>query len=280
VGEVRTKPVFLSIMPATSLAITMSFHEYSGVIAYENALFDTEDNLEFSGTWFGIMNGSSFGFDDINSDLGTSVFTDSYSGGTYVRTAYRGTREFAENTSTVEFNRADSSNPNSILSFDAAINSDYATGEEFLLGILTFTNGDWIGGSDSIPGSFTFSISASSDQVHDGEMQVFEGTLLLQTNPNGNDPEESADWFYIEEEPGLGSVRVLEFEDTDNNTGSVEIWGQFGSLNLVEFRNPTGGAFLSESVTSDPNSAVPEPTTMLLFGCGLLGLAHVSRRKE
>ncbi|WP_218576786.1 PEP-CTERM sorting domain-containing protein [Desulfobacter latus] len=33
-------------------------------------------------------------------------------------------------------------------------------------------------------------------------------------------------------------------------------------------------------ITGDLNNPVPEPTTILLFGFGLLGLARVSRRKE
>ena len=253
-------------MSATSFATTLSFHEYSGVIGLN--VTDQDGNLIYE--QFTTMNDTAFTADDIESSaiLNSSSST--------VSTVYRGTRTFDENTSTINFYT--SQGWINSFSFQAAENSNYGFGEEFLLGSLAFTNGFWW--TDPVPPSFTFSISASSKNVHDGEEQVFNGTIRLVGKVDDSDwtdepdPVKEADWFYIQESPELGSVGVFEGE-----TGSIEIWGKYGSLNLVEFRNPTEKTLTSDSLPYD-SAPIPEPATVLLFGLGLLGVAGVSRRKN
>jgi len=106
-------------------------------------------------------------------------------------------------------------------------------------------------------------------------LQEFNGTIrLVGKADDSGDPVKNADWFYIQESPELGSVGVFEGE-----TGTIEIYGKFGSLDLVEFKNPTDQTLTSDSLPYD-SAPIPEPATVLLFGLGLLGVAGVSRRKN
>ncbi|MFP4105597.1 MAG: choice-of-anchor K domain-containing protein [Phycisphaerae bacterium] len=147
----------------------------------------------------------------------------------------------------------------------------------FKLGTLTFLNGTYLPSKRGSQIGFTISAEAP-----DGELHSFEGTFVLETNSDDVEinptPEERADYLYVEEDPALGSLRVFDASD-GNNTGSAEIWGRFGSLDLVEFRNPTGGAFISPSVTPQP-AAIPEPLTMLGLTSGLLTAGWAARRRR
>jgi PEP-CTERM motif-containing protein len=230
------------------------------------------------------MNGELFGLGDFDSSLGTfTAETIVNSELRFQYQAFRGTRTFASDTTQVDFfNRID--NYNTSISFTAAETSDYAIGEEFQLGTLSITNGDWFWDPDWA--EFTFTVMASSETAGLTD-QTFSGTLrMLSTNDSDCfSPEQRADVFYIEEKPEFGSMRIFEYNpDMDvfdgDNTGSIEIWGAFGSLDLVEFRNPTAGVFLNDSIEAEPAPAVPEPSTILLFGLGILGLAGISRKKK
>jgi len=58
---------------------------------------------------------------------------------------------------------------------------------------------------------------------------------------------------------------------------------EFYNTSVFEFTNLNGATFQSGSGvfigSQNSNSTIPEPTTMLLFGVGLIGLAGVSRKK-
>ena len=160
-----------------------------------------------------------------------------------------------------------------MFSFDPAEETEEAIGVDVYLGTFTFRNDSWFL-ADSF---FEFTITATS-KTAGKEDQTFTGAINLITNPNDlGTPEARADWFWIEGRKDLGSVRVYD-EDDGSNTGSVEFWGEFGSLDLIELRNPTGGAFLSPSTTENP-APIPEPATGALLGIGLLGLVELGRKK-
>ena len=134
---------------------------------------------------------------------------------------------------------------------------------------------------------FTLSI-LSEDPAFNG--QQFMGRIRLNANPNvAGQPEQSADFFTVEDVGGnvlanLGSVRVYDTNfcpvgaGSNCSTGSVDLYGYFGSLHLSSFQNPQGGAFLDSSVT--PNlggSGVPEPGTLAICGAGLLAVLALRR---
>jgi hypothetical protein len=66
----------------------------------------------------------------------------------------------------------------------------------------------------------------------------------------------------------LGSLLTGYFAVNEGATGSVEIWGQLGSLRVLEYRNPVNGSIVSEI----PTSAIPELAAylQLLVGLGIL----------
>ncbi|MDA8133867.1 MAG: choice-of-anchor K domain-containing protein [Desulfobacteraceae bacterium] len=247
---------------STATATTFSFNSYTGIIGFRYLVFDDTD------PYYGTINGVEFTESDIDESLGTVTID---WGDDYVVEYFRGQRRFEPPCPEIIFG-------SSVLRFEASENSNYAVGEEFLLGTLTFTNGIWNSFVHGEGSAFSFTITASSESANLYD-QVFSGTLMMFTNINSADsPEERADWFYIQEKPGLGSVRVFEFSDGDS-TGTVELWGAFGSLDLVELKNPGGGAFLDSSITPDI-SPVPEPSTIMLFCFGILGFFGINRKKE
>ena len=152
----------------------------------------------------------------------------------------------------------------------------------FKLATLSFTNGSWfsVSGSASPPydpglgplypeSYFAFSLTARPDpfigQSGFPGYHVVNDKLVLQSTFGAGTP----DHLYISGNPQLGAIAVDE-----GVTGSVELWGRIGSLELAEFRNPTAGVALI------PPSSVPAPPTLWLLGTGLLVTAGTLRGRR
>ncbi len=175
---------------------------------------------------------------------------------------------------------------NSIV-FTPATGLDVQTGDRFKLGTFTFTNGSWLG--DLPDGTFEFQIhtvSANPDldshymNIHIG-FHVTSG-LSADNFYYSTSPVDNADYFYIQEYPELGYVGVYEADPAlqppgGSNTGSIDLYGQIGSLFPTAFANPQG-VTLQASIPIP--SAVPEPATWALMLAGLATTVSALRRAK
>jgi hypothetical protein len=170
------------------------------------------------------------------------------------------------------------------------------TGQKFLLGTLSFTNGQWVGGSGNpatnFPTILNFHLTTSSATPQFN--QVLDNSFTVVTNQAANDidcatnpstQKAEADFIYFTAAPKLGSMRVYDSFCSPpgvSSTGTVDVWASFGSLDLISFSNPTGGAFIEDSVTVGPTGGVPEPTAwaLMIAGFGLVGWELRHRRSD
>jgi hypothetical protein len=164
---------------------------------------------------------------------------------------------------------------------------DPATGKSdlFKLATIFFTNGNWFSVGDSLsppydPGYgplypeslFDFSLNALPDPFIGNSAfpgrHVVNDALVLRSTFGAGTP----DNLYIRGNPQLGVIAVAE-----GVTGSVELWGRIGSLELEEFRNPSSGVTLLPPIETP---AVPAPPTLWLLGAGLLATAGALRGRR
>jgi hypothetical protein len=276
--------LFLFLLPAKyadastigSGTVGFSFTSYSGAAYEEVSMFDYSDDHNFINSYIRqgklngvdiVGNGSIHEYWDYNND-----------------TIDRVRRHYTD----LSINPADNINEieltvnnwyTNLIGFEAATFENIEIGESFKLGTFTYQNGQVIS-----PFELSFSLETVSDD--DGFTQDYEGTLVFDTTSNNPainpTPSERADYFHIKEETDMEGVWVYETNEVDPdsgtsllNLGTVELWGRIGSIELDEFKNPTGGAFLA----AVPNNTIPEPTTIFLFGLGLLSFAGVNRKK-
>jgi hypothetical protein len=219
----------------------------------------------------------------------------------------RGSVNFAPGTQTVAWRYdwvAPGAAGENLLSFVPATFSNVAVGESFRLGTLTYQNGFWHGGgstpAQNVPSFFSFNlgtISPDGAQYNQSTSGFITNVVnqvdlpfdYVSTNPTAQLAE--ADWIYLTQQGNapLGSLRVYDSccrPGGFSSVGSIELWGRFGSLELVELRNPQGGVFTSGIGPLDPGTpggppGVPEPASwaMLIAGFGLTGAAMRRRRR-
>ncbi|MBD9356568.1 hypothetical protein [Methylomonas albis] len=102
------------------------------------------------------------------------------------------------------------------------------------------------------------------------------------------DPMVEADYFTVGHPGGdtfttMGSVRIYDYGycpfgiGPACNTDSVDLIGHINSLDLDNFANPAGGAFLNSSISSTL-APVPIPAAGILFGSGLFGFSIIRKR--
>lgn len=164
--------------------------------------------------------------------------------------------------------------------------ADVVLHQEFQLGTFSFTNGGWFPQADI---GFRLTSHSTEDPLLDGH--TFEGTLRLVVNQDLTlpfDPYEEADFFYVLEEPALGSARVFDLfrlppgTTPPGNVGPFAYDGKIGSLIPTGFRALNDNGFTSPSIQTGPLNPIPEPETyaLLLAGLGLLGFMARRRKQQ
>ena len=189
----------------------------------------------------------------------------------------------------VEFYKDGTTDPqvHNAISFTPATGLDVQVGDRFKLGSFTFTNGAWYG--DLPDGTFEFQLhTVSADPALDSHyMDIhigFHVTSGLSADGSYYSvlPVDNADYFYIAEYPELGYVGVYEADPAlqppgGSNTGSIDLWGQIGSLFPTGFENPQG-VTLQAAIPIPGAAAIPEPATGALWLAGLALVVQVRRR--
>ncbi len=104
--------------------------------------------------------------------------------------------------------------------------------------------------------------------------------FLHDETPNTGGADASRDIVTI-----ANPILNAEFSDlTDTYYFNLIGFSQDGGATIADlfrtYENQQNTAGLYATITSEPINPVPEPTTMMLFGIGILGLAGVCRRKS
>lgn len=132
---------------------------------------------------------------------------------------------------------------------------------EFALGTIECTNGKSYSASLAYGATLTLWIEGAPS------VQPISSTFLVMSTTNTSDPIQSADFL---EFPSPLNVR---FHVEENTGATATLYGTiYGDpeLRLSRLADPTTGGFLT---------SIPEPSSALLLGCGLLaGLALFRRR--
>jgi hypothetical protein len=146
---------------------------------------------------------------------------------------------------------------------------------EFSVGTLTYSNGTISASSaaTSVDLKITLSITAPT-----GHVENFVYGLTLVNTPNSGTADQQADYVY------LPSLLPTEIFTVDNVKYTLKLrFGQttadgFSEIDKFHVREEKGAsADLIGKITTE---IIPEPSTALLVGCGLMGTLAIRRRKS
>ncbi len=154
--------------------------------------------------------------------------------------------------------------------------SELSYGETIVVGYLTFQNGLWWGDNYAADPEVALTMASSSDNADFDGFSFTEDVFFDTTQNVNDDPYLDADFVYFIDHPELGSFRVLE-----GYSATIEILGEFGSLELVGFGDvltPDTGYWYPGTDPFDPDATIPTPSAMLLLGSGVSCLAAIRRR--
>lgn len=167
--------------------------------------------------------------------------------------------------------------------------SNVAPGQAFKIGTLTFTNGAWFGGVSNVPVELDFTLTTHSSTATFNQTSNDAFKMLTNVKPSSEScssaqgQADEADFVYLKSTPSLGSLRVFEPfcapTSATDQTGSVDVYYHFGSLDPDSLRNVQGDGFLSASTQLGPLAA-PEPSTWVLLTLGLAAIGYGRSRKN
>jgi hypothetical protein len=140
-------------------------------------------------------------------------------------------------------------------------------GVDFVAGLLFYHNGTIV--VASTVNSVDLDLTSTGDSTPFNQSLTVPITIV-QTPNIFPTPAENADYIYFTDHPEFGSFRVYEGAGT-----TVEVIAKFNSLDLVGFGavGDSSAGFVNGTIT-----AIPEPTTLVLSGTALFGLAIALRR--
>jgi len=125
--------------------------------------------------------------------------------------------------------------------------------------------------------SLTLTLHNGDGDFSVGSELISEVFILPNTIPNFG-----SEWIYMD----VSSVSFVQNQMyTIGATNDSPQWGILRSPDNpysggVGYLNGLGEEVIDFTFRVGPNSSVPEPTTMLLLGLGLIGFAGVSRKKQ